>query len=336
MHTDSYDYLLTIAIPTYNRKNLLKRALDSIIPQLNSNVEVLVSDNASNDGTDKMMTSCYPMVRYLKNEVNKGSDYNFLQCYKEARGKYVILLGSDDRLASGALNYLTDFLIKNNCDLTFVNFRFYDVTKKEIYIKNGEWIKNYDKKDDVITTDGSVFMKYANHSITFMSASIIKRSLLASVREPERFFGTYFLHTCLMFEALKSIHPKFGVVMQPFIEANATKGDSEMSKAPERAISVFSRYMYSVLCVHAVECGFPNQLMRKVYLQYLHDCPAWKLILSLKYQNNMKAIQIFWKDVYPIVKTYPLERIKVLLAAKIPRCVISLIYSIYYAIKKYK
>ena len=104
MSTDSYDYLLTIAIPTYNRKNLLKRALDSIIPQLNSNIELLVSDNASNDGTDKMMTNCYLMVRYLKNEVNKGSDYNFLQCYKEARGKYVILLGSDDRLASGALN----------------------------------------------------------------------------------------------------------------------------------------------------------------------------------------------------------------------------------------
>ena len=107
MRNDNNEFLLTIAIPTYNRKNMLKRALDSIVNQLNPRVEILVSDNASNDGTDDMMAESYPMIRYIRNKTNMGSDKNFLQCYRKAKGKYVILLGSDDRLADGAIDYFT-------------------------------------------------------------------------------------------------------------------------------------------------------------------------------------------------------------------------------------
>lgn len=334
MEIGETNYLLTIAIPTYNRKNLLKRALDSIIPQLNPKIEVLVSDNASDDGTDKMMDELFPMVRYIKNNTNIGADGNFLQCYKEARGKYVILLGSDDRLATGALNYLTEFLVKYDCDLTFVNFRFYDVTKKEVYIKNGEWIKNYDQKNDIVTINKNLFMKYANHSITYISASIIKRSLVVAVRESERFSGTYFLHTCLMLEALKNMQPKFGVVMKPFIEANATTGDAEMSKTPGKTFTVFGKYMYAILCDHAVECGFSSKCMKKVYLQYLHDYPFWKAILSFRAKNNKEAIDNYWKDGNPVVKKYPMEWVKSMIAAFMPQFIVIGLYKVYQTLKQ--
>ena len=106
MEIGETEYLLTIAIPTYNRKELLKRALNSIIPQLNSKIEILVSDNASEDGTDELIAESFPMVRYIKNKINMGWDYNFLQCYREAKGKYVIILGSDDRISAGCIEYL--------------------------------------------------------------------------------------------------------------------------------------------------------------------------------------------------------------------------------------
>ena len=333
MEVEKQDFLLTIAIPTYNRRDLLKRALDSIIPQLNPKIELLVSDNASDDGTDEMIVQSFPMVRYIKNEINKGADYNFLQCYREAKGKYVILLGSDDRIAAGAIDYLTNFLEKNDCDLVFLNFRCFDVTKKGIYIKNRKWIKKYSTKQDIVTTNKSLFMKYAGPAITFMSASIAKRELLMKVNEPERFTGTYFIHTNLMLESVTGVNALFGVIMQPFIEESLTANEAALSKTPEIAVSAYGKYLYSTLCFHAVECGFQKKQMRKVYLQYLHDNSFWKPFFSFRGRNNVKGIEAFWKDVYPVVKTYPTEWIKVMLVALAPQCIINMLYKVYKAFK---
>lgn len=330
------DFLLTIAIPTYNRKRLLRRALESVIPQLSPKIEVLVSDNASDDGTDEMIAEDFPMVRYIKNGSNKGWDYNFLQCYREARGKYVILLGSDDRFAADSLNYLTDFLEKNDCDLIFMNYRFYDVTKKEVYFKDGEWIKNFKDKQDIVTSDRSQFMKYADHAITFISASVVKKSLLLGVREPEHFIGTNFMHTYIMLEAVKGKQALFGVVMKPLAEQNVTNGDAELSKTPDKYFTVWGKDMYSVLCEHAVECGFQRSQMKRVYLHRLQDAPFWKHILSLKRQNKQNNIVMenFWKDGYPVVKRFPSEWIKVMLVVVTPRCIINMLYKAHKVLKK--
>lgn len=336
METKKTDLLLTIAIPTYNRKKLLKRALDSIIPQVNSKVEILVSDNASEDGTEEMITESFPMIRYIKNETNMGADYNFLQCYREARGKYVILFGSDDRFAEGALAYLTDFLEKSDCDWVFVNYRYYDVTKREVYIKDSERIKNYAHKQDILTNDGNIFMKYANHGITYMSANIVKRQLLLEVSDPKQFIGTYFIHTYIMLEAVKNKRVLFGIVMQPFVENNATSGDNEIGKTPNIYFTVFGKCMNHALCTHAVNCGFPKKRMKKVYSQYLHDFPFWKIVISAKRQNNSAVLENFWQDGYPVVKHFPGAWIKVMLVAITPHWAINVIYKIYKTLKKDK
>ncbi len=334
METTKSEYLLTIAIPTYNRKKLLKRALDSIVSQLNSKVEILVSDNASDDGTDELITESFPMVRYIKNKMNMGVDYNFLQCYREAKGKYVILFGSDDRLADGGLDYLSDFLEKNNCDLISMNLRFFDVTRKEVYLKDSEFIKDYKTKQDIVTKDRNLFLKYGQ--LTYISALVVKRLPLLEVKDPERFIGTNFIHTCIMLESVKDKQPLFGIIMQPFIEANATAGQSEVSKTPERQFEVFGKCFYHVICVQAVECGFSKRQMRKYYLRYLHNYPFWRLFLSCKRCENVKVIENFWQDGYPVVKHFPFEWIKVMLVAITPRWVINVIYKVYTAFKKDK
>lgn len=334
METAKTEYLLTIAIPTYNRKNLLKRALDSITPQLNSRIEILVSDNASDDGTDDMIAESYPMVHYIKNTTNMGADYNFIQCYREAKGKYVILFGSDDRLADGALDYLTDFLEKNDCDLIFMNLRYFDVTSKEVYIKDSEYIKNYKTKHDIITKDRNLFLKYG--LLTYISSLVVKRLPLLDVKDPEAFIGTHFIHTYIMLEAIKDKQPLFGVIMYPFIEANATEGQSEVSKTPERQFEIFGKCMYHVICTHAVECGFKKRQMKKKYLRYLRNYPFWRLLISAKRRNDSAVLENFWQDGYPVVKHFPSEWIMVMLVALTPRCIISVMYKIYKALKKDK
>ena len=137
-----------------------------------------------------------------------------------------------------------------------------------------------------------------------------------------------------MFESVKNPGSLFGVIMQPLIEANATAGDSELSKTPEKFFTVFGKCMYYVLCVHAVECGFSKRYMRKAYLRFIYNW--WKRIIILRYNNEQNVIENFWQDGYPIVKHFPNEWIKVMLVAITPRWVINVIYNIYKTFKKDK
>jgi len=103
--------LLSICIPTFNRVTLLKEAIDSILQQADgvsaNDVEIVVSDNASTDGTDAAVglikkTARLP-ITYFRNDKNVGFDGNCLRVVGRATGQYAWILGDDDLLASGAL-----------------------------------------------------------------------------------------------------------------------------------------------------------------------------------------------------------------------------------------
>ena len=90
--------LLTIAIPTYNRARYLKELLTVLFDQLRDEprVELIISNNATPDETPAVVNEFVKrglQVRYLCNETNIGPDANFLQCFEQARGKYVWILG---------------------------------------------------------------------------------------------------------------------------------------------------------------------------------------------------------------------------------------------------
>jgi len=90
--------LVTIGIPTYNRGDeRLQRVLDAACNQNWSNIEILVSDNASIDDTEKLMRSVSdPRVRYIRQETNIGANANFNCLLQEARGHWFLLFHDDD------------------------------------------------------------------------------------------------------------------------------------------------------------------------------------------------------------------------------------------------
>ena len=88
------DYLLTIAIPTYNGAKTIRNALDILLPQCTDEIELVISDNTSTDETPEIIPEyqkLYP-IRYIRNKINIGPDANFLQCMKLASGKFTYLL----------------------------------------------------------------------------------------------------------------------------------------------------------------------------------------------------------------------------------------------------
>jgi glycosyltransferase involved in cell wall biosynthesis len=93
---------VSIAIPTYNSAEYLREAIHSILRQQLDNLEIVISDNASEDHTEEVVRSFQdPRIRYLRNEQNIGSGRNLDRCLHLATGEYVKLLCADDVLLDG-------------------------------------------------------------------------------------------------------------------------------------------------------------------------------------------------------------------------------------------
>lgn len=91
--------LVTIAIPTYNRADLLKIAIQSCLVQKYNNLEILVIDGGSTDNTKSVVESFDDLrIVYTKNKTNIGMMGSWNRSIKLARGKYLLILGDDDVL----------------------------------------------------------------------------------------------------------------------------------------------------------------------------------------------------------------------------------------------
>lgn len=91
--------LVSILIPVYNRKELVKQAIDSALAQIYQNIEIIVVDNCSTDGTYEELQTCYgnhSNIKLYQNDRNIGPVNNWQACLDKAKGKYVKILWSDD------------------------------------------------------------------------------------------------------------------------------------------------------------------------------------------------------------------------------------------------
>jgi glycosyltransferase involved in cell wall biosynthesis len=123
--------LLTIAIPTYNRANLLDKQLAWLaqaIQGFEADCEIFVSDNCSTDHTQEVINKWQGILTDIpfinnKNSENIGLRKNIAHCINSAKTKYVWTVGDDDPIQHSAVNYVTTKLKQNeNLSLLFLNF----------------------------------------------------------------------------------------------------------------------------------------------------------------------------------------------------------------------
>jgi len=90
---------VTVGIPTHNRAQGLKRALESVLDQTERDLEVIISDDASSDETSVVVGQLAQRdarVRYIRREAPLGLTENFNFLLAHASGRYVMLLADDD------------------------------------------------------------------------------------------------------------------------------------------------------------------------------------------------------------------------------------------------
>lgn len=89
--------LISVIIPTYNRRALLKRALESVFAQTYPNWEIIVVDDGSDDGTDEFMTAiASDRISFHRHERTSGGSAARNTGARLARGEYIAFLDSDD------------------------------------------------------------------------------------------------------------------------------------------------------------------------------------------------------------------------------------------------
>jgi len=123
------DPLLSICVPTYNRARLLESALFSLVPQVVESgdaVELVVSDNCSDDGTAEVVARYLEKgapIRYYRNARNLGAARNvLLLCSELALGEYCWVLGDDDIVRPDGVAHILSVLREHpEVDYVFVN-----------------------------------------------------------------------------------------------------------------------------------------------------------------------------------------------------------------------
>jgi len=94
--------LVSVAVPVYNGERYLRATLDSILNQTWRNLELIICDNCSTDGTEKICREYAerdPRVRYFRADRNLGPARNFNRAVPLARGRYFKWNAADDLCA---------------------------------------------------------------------------------------------------------------------------------------------------------------------------------------------------------------------------------------------
>jgi len=145
----SNEPVITVILPTYNRYDLLNRALRSVQAQDFKLFELIVIDDNSECDVNELVNNFKGLnVRAFRNSKNMGGAYSRDIGLKNARGKFVSFLDDDDEYEKTFLSATVKFLDDNkNVDLCWCNATINGCTEKgDNLIEHKEFPRNFNSE----------------------------------------------------------------------------------------------------------------------------------------------------------------------------------------------
>ena len=122
---------VSVIVPVYNKEKELEKCLDSLVQQTLEEIEIIVVDDASTDGSRKIIEQYkkkYPTkIKAYFNEMNQQIGKTRNRGLKEATGKYVGFVDGDDFVKPEMYQAYFEFAEQNNLDIVT---GFYDKVSK--------------------------------------------------------------------------------------------------------------------------------------------------------------------------------------------------------------
>ncbi|MHB1011589.1 MAG: glycosyltransferase family 2 protein [Desulfobacteria bacterium] len=200
---------LSICIPTYNFGRFIGETLDSILPQVTDEVEVLVVDGASTDDTEEVVRKRqgrFPGLRYHRLEKKGGIDRDMAKSVKLARGEYVWLFSADDGMAEGALKKVLDE-IRLGLDLYLCGFTLCDFEmhpRKPHPILDAPDGSVYDLGDPRDRKDFFERGLTTTAFFSFMSSLVLRKEKWDCAKMDDTFVGSCWDHVARLFRLIPS------------------------------------------------------------------------------------------------------------------------------------
>lgn len=116
--------LVSIIMPSYNTAKFISETIESVLAQTYTNWELIIVDDCSTDDTDAVIRPYLAddRIRYIKNEKNSGAAVSRNRALREAKGKWIAFLDSDDLWLPEKLEKQIAFMEQNNCRFSYTNY----------------------------------------------------------------------------------------------------------------------------------------------------------------------------------------------------------------------
>lgn len=125
--------LISVIIPTYQRRDKLKKTLESVLSQTYTNYEVLIMDDGSNDGTKEMVNSFNDSRIFYNWQKNTGGPAKPRNDgIKIAKGEWVAFLDDDDQWSEDKLSEINEQI---NDNIDFIYHDYTSIISKNFYKK---------------------------------------------------------------------------------------------------------------------------------------------------------------------------------------------------------
>lgn len=188
---------LSICIPTYNFGKFIGQTLDSILPNLREDVEVVILDGGSTDDTPHVVAQRqrdFPQIKYHRQEFRGGIDRDIVKVISLSHGDYCWLFSADDIMMPGAVDKVLSS-IKSNCDIylceqILCNYEMQPIKEYPIF--------NHISAPEIFHLDNVLQrQRYFSHARTteaffsFLSGPIFRRDVWErTAGVPESFYDT--------------------------------------------------------------------------------------------------------------------------------------------------
>ncbi len=118
--------LVSIIMPSYNTAPYIAESIRSVIAQTYTDWELIIVDDASTDSTDEVVKDLSSKIHYLKNDRNRGAAYSRNRALREAKGKWIAFLDSDDIWTPDKLEKQIAFMTKNGYAFSYTRYEEMD------------------------------------------------------------------------------------------------------------------------------------------------------------------------------------------------------------------
>jgi len=279
---ENKEILLSICIPTHNRGSFLRKTLDTIMPQCNDAIEVVILDSASTDDTREVVNAYEGKIHnltYVYSKEKSGIDIDMARTVALATGKYCWLMSSDDAMTSDAVSLLMQEL-KVGYELYICNRIVCDAFLNPI--RHRRWLRKNVSKTVFNLSNRQELFSYLDAAIEFgavfsyMSVLIFKREEWNRIPYDPSFTGTGYAHVKRIFGIITN-HGKLKYIELPLV-LNRSFNDSFLE------IGIVNRFMLDIDgYIQLSDSVFPNDpLLAKGILRVMILEHPWYQVVKLR------------------------------------------------------